>query len=116
MVTGAGIMVVVGVQVNKEVPYYGGSGGKRIDACIASTLPDWGSNRWLVVEFYVNGRHVHFLVCGPPNLALPRRYNRFFIGAIICRKTKGYFWQITGPKFTLVSSAFNLISLTLFVL
>ena len=60
----------------------GGNAGKRIDVCIASTLRDWGSYRWLVVEFHVNGQFVHFLVCGPPNLALMRRYYRFFIGAI----------------------------------
>ena len=35
-----------------------------------------------MVEFYVNGQFVHFLVCGQPNLALTRRYSRIFTGAI----------------------------------
>ena len=35
-----------------------------------------------MVEFYVNGQFVHFLVCGRPNLALTRRYSRIFTGAI----------------------------------
>ena len=43
-----------------------------MDVCIASTLRDLGSNGWMMVEFYVNGQFVHFLVCGPPNLALTR--------------------------------------------
>ena len=60
----------------------GGNAGKRINVCIASTLPDWGSNGWMMVEFYVNGQFVHFLVCGQPNLALTRRYSRIFTGAI----------------------------------
>ena len=80
--SGGGIVVVVGVQGNEEVFYSRGNAGKRIDVCIASTLRDWGSYRWLVVEFHVNGQFVHFLVCGPPNLALTRRYHRFFTGAI----------------------------------
>ena len=50
----------------------GGNAGKRMDVCIASTLRDLGSNGWMMVEFYGNGRHVQFLVCGPPNLALTR--------------------------------------------
>ena len=73
---------MVGVQGDEEVFYSRGNAGKRIDVCIASTLRDWGSYRWLVVEFHVNGQFVHFLVCGPPNLALTRRYHRFFTGAI----------------------------------
>ena len=60
----------------------GGNAGKRINVCIASTLPDWESNGWMMVEFYVNGQFVHFLVCGRPNLALTRRYSRIFTGAI----------------------------------
>ena len=74
---------MVGVQGDEEVFYSRGNAGKRIDVYIASTLRDWGSYRWLVVEFHVNGQFVHFLVCGPPNLALTRRYHRFFTGAII---------------------------------
>ena len=81
--SGGGIVVVVGVQGDEEVFYSRGNAGKRIDVCIASTLRDWGSYRWLVVEFHVNGQFVHFLVCGPPNLALTRRYHRFFTGAIM---------------------------------
>ena len=76
-------MVVVGVQGDKEVFYSGGNAGKSIDVYIASTLPDWGSYRWMVVEFYDNGQFVHFLVCGPPKTALPRRYSRISTGAII---------------------------------
>ena len=87
---------MVGVQGDEEVFYSRGNAGKRIDVCIASTLRDWGSYRWLVVEFHVNGQFVHFLVCGPPNLALTRRYHRFFTGAIISwrlwRVEEGSFW------------------------
>ena len=38
-------MMVGGVQGSKEVPYQGESGGKRIDICIASILPNSGLNR-----------------------------------------------------------------------
>ena len=36
-----------------------------------------------MVEFYDNGQFVHFLVCGPLNSALTRRYHRFFTGTIV---------------------------------
>ena len=42
----------------------------------ASTLPNLEGLYAVMVELYGNGRHVHFLVCGPPNLALTRRYHR----------------------------------------
>ena len=61
----------------------GGNAGKRINVCIASILPNLGLNKSLMVEFYVNGQFVHFLVCGRPNLALTRRYSRIFTGAIL---------------------------------
>ena len=51
MVTGAGIMVVVGLQGDDEVFYLGANGGKTVFIYIASIPPDLGSNRWLMVEF-----------------------------------------------------------------
>ena len=38
----------------------------------ASTLPNLEGLYAVMVELYGNGRHVQFLVCGPPNLALTR--------------------------------------------
>ena len=75
-------MVVGGVQGDEEVSYSRGNAGKRIDVCMPSILPDWGSNGSIMIEFYVNGQFVHFLVCGQLNLALTRRYSRIFTGAI----------------------------------
>ena len=72
----------------------GGNAGKRINVCIASTLRDWGSYRWIMVEFYINGQFVHFLVCGRPNLALTRRYSRIFTGAITSHLIKFLFLNI----------------------
>ena len=85
--SGGAMVVVGGVQGDEEISYSRGNAGKRIDVCMPSILPDWGSNGSIMVEFYVNGQFVHFLVCGPPNLALTRRYSRIFTGAI------------TGPVF-----------------
>ena len=39
----------------------------------ASTLPNLEGLYVVMVELYGNSRHMHFLVCGLPNLALPRR-------------------------------------------
>ena len=76
------MVVVGGVQGNEEVFYSRGNAGKRIDVCIASILPNLGLNKSLMVEFYVNGQFVHFLVCRQLNLALTRRYSRIFTGTI----------------------------------
>ena len=48
----------------------------------ALILPNLEGLYAVMVELYGNGRHVHFLVCGPPNLALTRRYHRSFTGTI----------------------------------
>ena len=77
------MVVVGGVQGNEEVFYSRGNAGKRIDVCIASILPNLGLNKSLMVEFYVNGQFVHFLVCRQLNLALTRRYSRIFTGTIL---------------------------------
>ena len=66
------MVVVGGVQGDEEVFYLRGNAGKRIDICMPSILPNLGLNKSLIVEFYINGQFVHFLVCGQPNLALTR--------------------------------------------
>ena len=66
------MVVVGGVQGDEEVFYLRGNAGKRIDVCMPLILPNLGLNKSLMVEFYINGQFVHFLVCGQPNLALTR--------------------------------------------
>ena len=49
----------------------------------ASILPNLEGLHAVLVELYGSGRHVQFLVRGPPNLALTWRYSRIFTGAIL---------------------------------
>ena len=75
-------MAAVGLQGEDEGCYWGRSWGKRMSMCITSILPDRDSNRWLLMEFYINGRFVQFLVCVPAISAQTRRYHRLITGTI----------------------------------